>query len=72
MKQKLRNIVFPLSILYIAAILNLFNLRSARMLFRHTVLDFQPCKPVTLQVDASHGGLGACLIQEGHPVIYAS
>jgi hypothetical protein len=28
------------AILYIAAILNLFNLRSARMLFRHTVLDF--------------------------------
>ena len=29
-------------------------------------------KPVTLQVDASQSGLGACLIQEGHPVIYAS
>ena len=39
MKQKTRNIIFPLSIIYIGAILNLFNLRSARMLFRHTVLD---------------------------------
>ncbi|CAB3991932.1 Transposon Tf2-6 poly [Paramuricea clavata] len=29
-------------------------------------------KLVILQVDASQGGLGACLIQEGHPVIYAS
>ena len=29
-------------------------------------------KPVVLQVDASQGGLGACLIQEIHPVIYAS
>ena len=29
-------------------------------------------KPVVLQVDASQGGLGACLMQEGHPVIYAS
>ena len=29
-------------------------------------------KPVVLQVDVSQGGLGACLMQEGHPVIYAS
>ena len=29
-------------------------------------------KPVVLQVDASQGGLGTCLMQEGHPVIYAS
>ena len=29
-------------------------------------------KDITLQVDASKNGLGACLLQEGHPVVYAS
>lgn len=29
-------------------------------------------KPVVLQVDASQNGLGACILQEGHPVVYAS
>ena len=29
-------------------------------------------KDITLQVDASKYGLGACLLQEGHPVVYAS
>ena len=29
-------------------------------------------KPVTLQVDASHGGVGAALIQDEGPVAYAS
>ena len=28
--------------------------------------------PVTIQTDASQNGIGSCLLQEGHPVIYAS
>jgi len=33
---------------------------------------FDPCKPITLQVDASKHGLGAALLQEGRPVAFAS
>ncbi|XP_033731751.1 uncharacterized protein K02A2.6-like [Pecten maximus] len=33
---------------------------------------FDPSKPTVLQSDASQSGLGACLLQEGHPVGYAS
>ena len=29
-------------------------------------------KPVTVQVDASQRGLGACLVQEGQPIAFAS
>ena len=29
-------------------------------------------KPVTVQVDASQRGLGACLLQEGQPIAFAS
>ena len=29
-------------------------------------------KPVTLQCDASFKGLGACIIQDGHPIAFAS
>ena len=47
--------------------------RIKKVLTSSPVLHFYDIdKPVTLQVDASQGGLGACLIQEGHPVIYAS
>ena len=31
-----------------------------------------PEKKITIQTDASQSGIGSCLIQEGHPVIYAS
>ena len=33
---------------------------------------FDRRKPVTVQVDASQRGLGACLLQEGQPIAYAS
>ncbi|KAK3736764.1 hypothetical protein QZH41_008004 [Actinostola sp. cb2023] len=33
---------------------------------------FDVHKEITLQVDASKSGLSACLLQEGHPVVYAS
>ena len=47
--------------------------RIQQVLTSNPVLQFYDInKPVILQVDASQGGLGACLIQEGHPVVYAS
>lgn len=34
---------------------------------------FEPkCKTTTIQCDASSTGLGACLLQEGHPIAYSS
>lgn len=32
---------------------------------------FDPSEPVKLQVDASKSGLGACILQDGHPIAYA-
>ena len=32
---------------------------------------FDPTKPVNLQVDASKSGLGACVLQDRHPIAYA-
>ena len=36
------------------------------------VLSIDPFKPVKLQVDAFKSGLGACILQDGHPIAYAS
>ena len=33
---------------------------------------FDPTKTCVIQCDASSGGLGACLLQEGHPIAFAS
>ena len=33
---------------------------------------FDPSKPVKLLVDASKSGLGACILQDGHPIAYTS
>ena len=44
-----------------------------KMLLEHECLAFYDVrKPVTLQVDTCKTGLGAVLIQEDHPVSYAS
>ena len=37
-----------------------------------TLWYFNICKPVTIQVDTSQKGLGAALLQDGHPVTFAS
>ena len=33
---------------------------------------FDPSKPVKMQMDASKSGLEACILQDGHPIAYAS
>jgi hypothetical protein len=37
-----------------------------------TLALYDPMKPITLSVDASQHGLGACILQEGKPVAYGS
>ena len=47
--------------------------RLKQILSSQPVLKFyDPTKPVKLQVDASKSGLGACVLQDGHPIAYAS
>ena len=47
--------------------------RLKQILSSQPVLKFHdPTKPVKLQVDASKAGLGACVLQDGHPIAYAS
>ena len=36
------------------------------------ITNYDRTKPVTVQVDASQRGLGACLVQEGKPIAFAS
>ena len=44
-----------------------------QILSRQPVLKFfDPSKPVKLQVEASKSGLGACVLQDRHPIAYAS
>ena len=43
------------------------------MVCKDTTLQyFDVCKPVTVQVDVSKKGLGPTLLQDGHPVTFAS
>ena len=47
--------------------------RLNQILSSQPVLKFyDTTKPVKLQVDASKSGLGACVLQDGHPIAYAS
>lgn len=47
--------------------------RLNQILLSQPVLKFfDPSNSVKLQVDASKSGLGACILQDGHPVAYAS
>lgn len=52
--------------------------RSAIDKLKHVLMNsrvlqyFNPDKLITIQTDASKSGIGSCLLQEGHPVIYAS
>ena len=49
----------------------LLDIKNA--LVRTPVLGFyDPAKPVTIQSDSSCSGLGACLLQDSHPIAYAS
>ena len=50
------------------ALETLKDILSSRPLLRF----FDPSKKATIQCDASSMGLGACLLQEGHPVAYVS
>lgn len=45
---------------------------KSKLVFAPALAIFNSSKPVTLQVDASKHGLGACLLQNGHPVAFAS
>lgn len=52
--------------------------RSAIEKLKHVLMNspvlqyFNPDKLITIQTDTSKSGIGSCLLQEGHPVIYAS
>ena len=46
---------------------------TKNIITNHPVLTFyDPNKPLTLQVDASQGGCGAAILQDGKPIAYAS
>ena len=51
-----------------AAVEQLKQILSCQPVLKH----FNPAKSVKSQVDASKSGLGACLLQDGHRVAYAS
>ena len=49
-----------------------FNLIKKEIAGTPIVAYYNPRKQMTLQTDASSKGLGACLLQEGKPVYFAS
>ena len=48
------------------------SVTSASICSAGTLSYFDPVKPAILQVDASQEALGAALVQDGHPIAYAS
>ena len=44
------------------------NILSSKIMLTY----YDETKPVVIQADASHSGLGACLLQNGQPISYAS
>ena len=49
-----------------------FDTIKKEIISAHTLKYYDPSKPLTLQTDESLKGLDAVLLQEGHPIYFAS